>query len=143
MLVSPTQGSEPAPLMRAVLLPIVALLLTACGEAITAPHAIDPEFLKVALPAVEDARLRISQNIENVGVRDRVVYDLRKIQLALEGGDAHEARYHVHLVATILQDYRATQGALMRDGPDVGGIALALHHTSMAVGGEFNISQFQ
>jgi hypothetical protein len=123
MLVSPTKGSDQTTLMRALLLPVV-LLLTACGEAITAPPAIDPEFLKVALPAVEDARVRISQ-------------------MALEGGDAHEARYHVHLVATILHDYRATQGALMRDGPDVGGIALALHHTSMAVGGEFNISQFR
>ena len=129
--------------MRAGLFLVVTLLISACGDAITAPPAIDPEFLKVALPAVEDARLRISQNIENVGVRDRVVYDLRKIQVALEGGDAHEARYHVHLVATILQDYRATQGALMRDGPDVGGIALALHATSMAVGGEFNISSFR
>ena len=129
--------------MKAGLLLVVALLASACGDAITAPPAIDPEFLKVALPSVEDARVRISQNIENVGVRDRVVYDLRKIQRALESGDAHEARYHVHLVATILQDYRATQGTLMRDGPDVGGIALALHATSMAVGGEFNISQFK
>lgn len=129
--------------MRAGLVLVVALLISACGDAITAPPAIDPEFLKVALPAVEDARVRISQNIENVGVRDRVVYDLRKIQVALESGDAHEARYHVHLVATILQDYRTTQGALMRDGPDVGGIALALHATSMAVGGEFNISSFK
>ena len=129
--------------MKAGLFLVVALLVSACGDAITAPPAIDPEFLKVALPAVEDARVRISQNIENVGVRDRVVYDLRKIQLALESGDAHEARYHVHLVATILQDYRTTQGALMRDGPDVGGIALALHATSMAVGGEFNISSFK
>lgn len=125
------------------LLPILALVLGACGEAITAPPAIDPEFLAVALPAVEDARVRISQNIENVGVRDRVVYDLRKIQVALEGGNAHEVRYHLHLVATILHDYRSTQGALMRDGPDVGGIALALHATSMAVGGEFNISSFK
>lgn len=125
------------------LLPILALVLGACGEAITAPPAIDPEFLKVALPAVEDARVRISQNIENVGVRDRVVYDLRKIQVALESGNAHEARYHVHLVATILQDYRTAQGALMRDGPDVGGIALALHASSMAVGGDFNISSFK
>ena len=129
--------------MKAGLLFAVALLLSACGDAVTAPPAIDPEFLKVALPAVEDARVRISQNIENVGVRDRVAYDLRKIQLALESGNAHEARYHVHLVATILQDYRATQGALMRDGPDVGGIALALHATSVAVGGEFNISSFK
>ena len=129
--------------MKAGLFLVVALLVSACGDAITAPPAIDPEFLKVALPAVEDARVRISQNIENVGVRDRVVYDLRKIQLALESGDAHEARYHVHLVATILQDYRTTQGVLMRDGPDVGGIALALHATSMAVGGEFNISSFK
>ena len=125
------------------LLPILAMLLGACGEAVTAPPAIDPEFLAVALPAVEDARLRISQNIENVGVRDRVVYDLRKIQVALESGNAHEARYHVHLVATILQDYRTTQGALMRDGPDVSGVALALHATSMAVGGDFNISSFR
>ena len=125
------------------LLPVLALLLGACGEAITAPPAIDPVFLAVALPAVEDARVRISQNIENVGIRDRVVYDLRKIQVALEGGNAHEARYHLHLVATILQDYRTTQGALMRDGPDVGGIALALHAASMAVGGEFNISSFK
>src|SRR5688500_442103 len=112
MPVNPTPGSGPVTLMRALLLPIVAFLLTACGEAITAPPAIDPEFLKVALPAIEDARLRISQNIENVGVRDRVVYDLRKIQVALEGGDAHEARYHVQLVSAILQDYRATQGVL-------------------------------
>ena len=125
------------------LLPVIALLLCACGEAITAPPAIDPEYLKVALPAVEDARTRISENIENVGVRDRVVYDLRKIQLALEGGKAHEARYHVHLAATILQDYRVSQGALMRDGPDVGGIALALHTASLAVGGDFNISAFK
>lgn len=129
--------------MHVRIFPVAALLVCACGDAITAPPAIDPEFLKVALPAVEDARVRISQNIENVGVRDRVVYDLRKIELALASGNAHEARYHVHLVATILQDYRATQGALMRDGPDVGAIALALHATSVAVGGEFNIAAFQ
>jgi hypothetical protein len=128
--------------LRQLLAVAVLAINGACADAITAPPSIDAEYLKVALPAVEDARTRIVQNIDNAGVRERISYDLRKIQLALETGDAHGARYHVHLVGTILDDYKKS-GSAMSDGPEVSAIALALHTVALAVGGGFDIAAFR
>ena len=126
-----------------LLLAVALMTSGACADAITAPvESIDPAVAQRVLRPVEDARMRVAGNIENSGVRERVTYDLQKIEEALANGDAHQARYHVHLAATILSDYKKGLGSLMRDGPDVSAIALVLHTVATAVGGGFDIATF-
>ena len=120
-----------------------SLIATACSDAITAPPSIDPAVAARVLPSVEDARARLSLNIENTGVRDRVTYDLTQIEQSLASGDAQRVRFHVHLVGVILYDYKRGLGSVIADGPDVSAIALVLHAASQAAGGGFDIEAFR
>jgi hypothetical protein len=126
-----------------LILSITLIATAACSDAITAPPSIDPAVAARVLPSVEDARLRLVQNIENAGVRDRVTYDLTRVEDALRIGDAQKVRYHVHLVGVILYDYKRGLGSVLADGPDVSAIALVLHAAAMAVGGGFDIEAFR
>jgi hypothetical protein len=131
-----------SPLLARLVLAAALMTSGACADAVTAPPSIDPAIAARVLPPLEDARLRISGNLENTGVRERVTYDLEQIEAALAQGDAHKARYHVHLAATILGDYKKGLGPLMRDGSEVSAIALVLHSVAIAVGGGFDIANF-
>lgn len=111
-----------------------ALAASGCADAITAPPALDPVAADRVMPSVTDARSRLTLGIENAGVRARVTFDLQQLELALSERDGQKARFHLHLVAGILGDYRAGLGSLMRDGPDVSGIGLSLVAVSGAVG---------
>jgi hypothetical protein len=129
--------------LKQTLLLLVALVLsTACSDAITAPPSIDPSVAARVLPSVEDARVRLVPSLENSGVRERVTYDLQRIEDALHSGDGQKVRYHVHLVGVILSDYKRGLGSLIADSPEVSAIALVLHASATAVGGGFDIAAF-
>lgn len=125
-----------------LLLLAVSLVATACSDAITAPPTLDPAVAARLMPSVEDARARLAVNLENAGVRERVVYDLARVEEALTRGDAQKVRFHVHLLGVILYDYKRGLGSVIADGPDVSAIALVLHAVSQAVGGGFDIAAF-
>jgi hypothetical protein len=95
------------------------------------------------LPAVTDARLRLVPAIQNAGVRDRIAYDMKEIEAALNTRDGQKVRYHVRVAGGILLDYRVGLAGVVSDGPDVGGIALTLHALAVASGGTFDMNAFR
>ena len=126
-----------------IALAIALLFSAACSDGPTGPTnreiAIDGAEL---MPAVMDARLRLVPAIENQGVRDRIAYDMQEIETALTKGDGQRVRYHVKIAGGILIDYRNGLANVVKDGPDVGGIALALYAVAAKAGGSFDIAAF-
>ncbi len=126
-----------------------AALVVALGSAIACQDSTGPRDPRdivegaALLPAVEDARLRLVPVIQNLGVRDRIAYDMQQMEAALQKKDGHKARYHLRVAGGILMDYRAGLAGVTTDGPDVGGIALMLHAVSVAAGGTFDIDAFR
>jgi hypothetical protein len=122
-----------------------ALALLSAGACVdsTAPIVDPPVNATQVLPALTDARLRLVPAIENLGVRDRIAYDLLEMEKALQKRDGQRARYHVRIAGGILLDYRAGLGGVVKDGADVGGIALAVYAVSVAAGGTFDIGAFR
>jgi hypothetical protein len=117
------------------------LASAACSDSPTGPKG--PELVVDAaelMPAVQDARLRLVPVIENQGVRDRIAYDMQEIETALTQGDGQKVRYHVRIAGGILIDYRNGLANVVKDGPDVGGIALALYAVAVKSGGSFDIT---
>ena len=138
-----TRFSRSAGLVRAVVLVAGAVVSTACADAVAPPLLLDAAAAAAVLPSVTDARLRLAPAIENVGVRQRVLYDLGQLEQAIIARDAQAARYRVRVAGGILLDYHTQLGATVTDGADVGSIALSLHFTAVAVGGGFDISAFR
>lgn len=106
----------------------VLLALAACSDAPTAPlqRTIDAAVVARVMPAVVDARVRITPAIKNVSVRDRVAHDLLELENAMTGGDGSNARFHARLIGSLLKDYRAQQSTTT-DGADVTAIMLTLN----------------
>lgn len=124
---------------RSAVFAIALVSSVACSD-VTAPIQTDPNIDQKVLPSVIDAQLRLAKAIENQGVRDRIGYDLKQLEDAINKRDAQRARYHVRIAGGILADYRRGLGGIVTDGPDVGAIALALHAASVAVGGTFDVT---
>jgi len=127
--------------LRIAAFAVVLLGVVACGDTVAGPTdpggTVDGTLI---LPAVADARIRLVPAIENPGVRDRVAYDFAEIEKALNAHDAQKARYHVRIAGGILIDYRNGLAGIVKDGPDVGGVALALHAVAVAAGGTFDLT---
>lgn len=123
-------------------LAIALLGSAACSDGPTAPRSPILSDVAELMPAVADARLRLIPVIENQGVRDRIAYDMQEIESALKVGDGQKVRYHVRIAGGILIDYRNGLANVVKDGPDVGGIALALYAVSVRTGGTFDITAF-
>ena len=138
-----TGAAQFAGRVRALVLVAGAALSTACADSPTAPKLLDATVVGYVLPSVEDARQRLSVVIENLGVRERVQYDLDELEKALLARDAQRARYHVRLAGGVLLDYHVELGSIVTDGADVGAIVLSLHAAAVAVGGGFDISAFK
>lgn len=131
-----------SPRTLGLVLAIALLASAACSDSTApkgSPIVVDRPELTAA---VLDARLRLVPVIENQGVRDRIAYDMQEIQTALAKGDDQSARYHVRIAGGILIDYRNGLANVVKDGPDVGGIALALYAVAARTGGTFDISAF-
>jgi hypothetical protein len=113
-------------------------LVSACSDAPTAPtQSIDRVAAARVMPSVTDARVRLAPAIANVSVRDRVTHDLQELESALTNGDGQKARFHVRVVGSVLNDYRAQQSATTKDGPDVLAISLMLSAVSNVVDAGF------
>lgn len=140
---SPTKpaiaGSVPslASRMMRVALALSVFVLAACsGDSPTSPRAsssIDRVAAARVVPSVTDARVRLASVIENIAVRDRVTHDLLELENALTNGDGDKARFHTHVLVTIVTEYRAQQGSVTTDGADVTAITLMLRVASQVV----------
>ena len=120
-----------------VLLVAGTVLLTACGDSPLAPEArIDSVAAARLIPSVIDARVRLTQGIENASVRERAVHDLRELEVALTSGDARVSRFHVRVIGSLLDEYRQTASG-KPVAPDLTAIGLVLHAVSQLVDAGF------
>lgn len=138
--------AQTSPLRRQTAARVLALLLgmtvmAACGDSPMAPQqqAIDRVAAARLVPAVTDARVRLTVGVMNVSVRDRMVHDLTELETALLNGDGQKARFHVRVLGTVISDYRAQQGNSTSDGADISGIVLMLHAVSGIVDAGFEM----
>ncbi len=138
-----TRWARAAGSVRGITLGMTLFAAVGCADAITAPPSLGEVVAQRLLPSVMDAHLRLVPAIKNAGVRDRIAFDMRKIDDALGKGDADRARYHLRLVGNTLIDYRKVFGNAKEDSADVVAIALALHAVSKALGGDFDITLIQ
>jgi len=116
------------------------LLLGACSDAVTAPEqAIDRVAAARVMPSVTDARFRLALAIDNAAVRTRVIHDLGELEGALANGDGQKSRFHLHVVGSLLTEYRSQLGSSTTDGADVTAIELALYAVSNVINGRFDL----
>lgn len=141
-----TRTAQTSLLHRQTAARVLALLLgmsvmAACGDSPMAPQqqAIDRVAAARVVPAVTDARVRLTVGVMNVSVRDRMVHDLTELETALLNGDGQKARFHVRVLGTVISDYRAQQGNSTSDGADISGIVLMLHAVSGIVDAGFEM----
>jgi hypothetical protein len=121
----------------------VILFTGACGDAATAPEPrIDPAAVAGVTPSLVDARTRLAPSIENITVRERVVFDLQELEAALNAGDAQKARFHVRVTGNLLSEYVTGRSLSLKEGPDVTGIALMLYRVSQIVNAGFDLVSF-
>ena len=122
---------------------VAVLFVAACGDGATAPtQGIDRVAAARVMPSVTDARVRLAPAIQNIAVRDRMLFDLQELESALTNGDGQSARFHVHVMEGVLTDYRKQQGSVLSDGADVSAIGLMLNAVSNVVDGGFTPTAF-
>lgn len=116
------------------------LLVGACSDAVTAPvQSIDRVAAARVMPSVTDARVRLAPNLDNASVRERAVHDLGELEIALANGDGQKSRFHLHVVGSLMTDYRSQLGGATTDGAGVTAIELALHAVSKVINGRFDL----
>jgi hypothetical protein len=122
---------------RAFILVTAMMALAACGESATAPRtsSIDRAAAARVVPAVTDARIRITLGIDNTVVRDRVRHDLTELEAALTNGDGDKARFHLRVIGTVTADYRVQQGSTTTDGAEISAIELMMLAVTKAING--------
>lgn len=84
------------------------------------------------MPAVQDARLRLTSGLGSVPIRQQVILNLSDLELALRSGDAVHAQSLVRQVTTTVTDPR-TQSSFV-EGADKSAILLMLETVSQIVG---------
>lgn len=107
--------------------------LTACSDRLTAPSGgIDRNAVARVMPAVTDARVRLTSGLGNVAIRQQVILELSDLEIALRSGDAVRAQSLVRQVTTVVTD-PLTQSSFT-EGADVSAIFLMLQTVSQVVG---------
>lgn len=128
--------------LRSLSFAAALLLSAACGDSPTAAReSIDRDAVKRVLPSVVDARTRLAPSIENVVVRDRVIFDIQQLENALRAGDAQNARFHVRVTGNLVNEYMSGRSLSLKEGPDVSGVALMLFKVSEIVNAGFELNQ--
>jgi hypothetical protein len=129
---------------KSLLLLATLLISAACSDAATAPGQpqIDAAAVARVMPSVLDARTRLAPSIENVTVRERVVFDLQELESALNAGDAQKVRFHVRVTGNLLSEYVTGRTLSLKEGPDVSWIALMLYAVSEIVDAGFDLAAF-
>jgi hypothetical protein len=122
---------------RAFILVTAMMALAACGESVMAPSqsSLDRAAAARVVPAVTDARIRITLGIENVVVRERMYHDLAELESALLNGDGDKARFHLRVLGTVTADYKTQQGSVRTDGAEVSAIELMMIAVTKAING--------
>jgi hypothetical protein len=109
------------------------IALTACSNRLTAPSGgIDRDAVARVMPAVTDARVRLTSGLGNVPIRQQVILELSDLELALRSGDAMRAQSLVQQVTSVVTDPR-TQSSFI-EGADKSAIFLMLQTVSEVVG---------
>lgn len=130
-------------ILRSLSLAAAVLFSAACGDSPTAPaQRIDPAAVAGVLPSLVDARTRLAPSIENITVRERVVFDLQELEAALNAGDAQKSRFHVRVTGNLLSEYVTGRSLSLKEGPDVTAIALMLYRVSQIVDAGFELVSF-
>jgi hypothetical protein len=125
--------------LRRALIVVSSLVLVACGDSPMAPEPpIDVVAAARLMPSVTDARIRLAMGIDNASVRERVVHDLRELEIALANGDGRSSRFHVRVIGSIVDEYRI-QEVGRRNAPDLTAISLVLYIVSQLVGAGYEI----
>jgi hypothetical protein len=121
----------------AFILVTAMMALAACGESSTAPRqsSIDRVGAARVVPAVTDARIRITLGIDNTVVRDRLRHDLTELEAAMTNGDGDKARFHLRVIGTVTADYRAQQGATTTDDAEISAVELMMIAVTRAING--------
>ena len=114
------------------ILGLCLIVLSACSEGITAPvGGIDRAAVARVMPAVTDARLRITNGLGNVAIRQQVILDISNLEIALRSGNAERSQLLVRTVTREVTDYRAK--ASFSEGADMSAIFLMLQTVSQIV----------
>lgn len=113
---------------RAFILMTAMMALAACSDSSTGPRqpSIDRVAAARVVPAVTDARIRITLGIENAVVADRLRHDLLGLELALLNGDGVKARFHVRVLETVTSEYTEQQGSIATDDAEISAIELMI-----------------
>ena len=114
---------------RRAFIPVIAMMaLAACSDSSTGPRrpSIDRVAAARVVPAVTDARIRITLGVENAVVADRLRHDLLGLELALLNGDGDKARFHVRVLGTVTSEYTSQQGSIATDDAEISAIELML-----------------
>ena len=107
------------------------LALGACSD-MTAPNSsgIDQSAVSDVMPALTDARVRISTGLRTIAVRQKVTLALADLDFALRTGNRQTALTDVRSLTSTLNDYRSQ---VISDGADVTAIMLMLQAVSRIV----------
>lgn len=125
--------------LRRALLVVSTFVVAACADAPMAPEVpIDRVAAARLTPSVTDARIRLANGIENPSVRERVVHDLRELEIALANGDGRIARFHVRVIGSVIDEYKVLEAA-KKNAPDLTAISLVLYVISQLVGAGYEV----
>lgn len=106
---------------------VMMMMLGACSDMPTAPSnaGVGATGGAYVMPAVLDARLRLTEGLKDLPTRQRVILDLSNLEIALRRGDGAEARRFLTQMETTLADYTARP--VSTELADISGIRLALN----------------
>jgi hypothetical protein len=119
-------------LRGAALLAALAALV-ACGDSPTAPRYMDPNEVARVMPAVVDARVRLTVGVLDGSMRQRFRTDLLKLESAMAQNNVPQARISVDNIGDALTDYRGRLGALAQDAADLTAMELMLYAVAPVV----------
>jgi hypothetical protein len=116
--------------LRIVAFGFALLALGACKDLPTSPGGVDRQQAALVIPAVVDARLRLTNSF-NITTRQRLIIGLSDIETSLRQGDGVSVRNYVDSVSSVLQDYKKQPFSSV--SADVSAILLALNAVSVVV----------
>jgi hypothetical protein len=119
--------------LRGAALLAALIALAACGDSPTAPRYMDPDEVARVMPAVVDARLRLTGGLLDGSMRQRLRTNILRLESAMSQNNVPEARICVDNIGDALTDYRGRIGPLGQDASDVTAIELMLYAVAPVV----------
>jgi hypothetical protein len=116
--------------LRIVAFGFALLALGACNDLPTSPGGVDRAQAAAVIPAVVDARLRLTNSF-NISTRQTLIIGLSDIETSLRQGDGIAVRNYVESVSSVLEGYKKQPFSSV--SADVSAILLALNAVSVVV----------